>query len=86
MLKVYAAGWCPHCVKTIEYLDQNKIEFEYVDIEKQSKNIVDKIVDVNGGVDWVVPTLEFNGQWRAGKAFNEKELAADLKEMAVEFP
>ena len=79
MLKVYAAGWCPHCVKTIEYLDQNNIEFEYIDIEKQTKDIVAKIVDVNGGVDWVVPTLGFNGQWRAGKAFNEKELAADLK-------
>jgi mycoredoxin len=83
MLKVYAAGWCPHCVKTVEYLRQNQIEFEYIDIEKQSEDIVKKVVEVNGGDDWVVPTLEYNGQWREGKVFNEKELAADLKKMNV---
>jgi mycoredoxin len=86
MLKVYAATWCPHCARTVEYLNQNQIEFEYIDIEKQPKQVVDKIVDVNGGEDWVVPTLEFNGQWREGKVFDETELAADLKKMAVEFP
>jgi mycoredoxin len=85
MLKVYAAKWCPHCVRTVEYLNQNHIDFEYIDIEKQPKDVVDKIVEVNGGVDWVVPTLEFNGQWREGKVFNEQELAADLKKMNVAF-
>ena len=86
MLKVYAASWCPHCVKTVDYLKRNRIDFEYIDIEKQPKQVVDKIVEVNGGVDWVVPTLEFNGKWREGKVFNEHRLAADLKEMGVEFP
>jgi mycoredoxin len=85
MLKVYAAGWCPHCVKTIDFLKSNHIEFDYIDIEKQPKQVVDLIVEVNGGVDWVVPTLEFNGQWREGKVFNENELVTDLKEMGLEF-
>ena len=86
MLKVYAAGWCPHCVRTIEYLKLNRIEFDYIDIEKQTRHVVDKIVEVNGGVEWVVPTLEFNGRWREGKAFDEMELASDLKELGLEFP
>lgn len=85
MLKVYAAGWCPHCVKTVEYLKQNNIEYDYLDIEKQEQHIIDKIVEVNGGVDWVIPTLEFNGQWREGKIFDEMELVADLKELGLEF-
>ena len=83
MLKVYAAEWCPHCVRTIEYLESNHIDFDYVDIEKQPRHIVDKIVEVNGGVDWVAPTLEFNGRWREGKVFDEKELVADLTEMGL---
>ena len=44
---------------------------------------MDKVVQVNGGDDWVIPTLEFNGKWRAGKAFDEKKLAADLQKMGV---
>ena len=86
MLKVYAAGWCPHCVRTVEYLKSNQIEFEYLDIERQPRDVVKKIVEVNGGVDWVIPTLEFNGLWREGKVFNEMELAADLKKMGLELP
>jgi mycoredoxin len=83
MLKVYAAKWCPHCTKTIEYLKKNNIEFEYFEIEEQSENTVQKIIEVNGGDDWVVPTLEFNGQWRAGKFYNEKELKSDLYKLGL---
>ncbi len=86
MLKVYAARWCPHCVKTVAYLKENGIVFDYIDIENQPKDIVDKVVAVNGGEDWVVPTLEFNGRWRAGKVFDPTQLAADLREMGLAFP
>jgi mycoredoxin len=64
MLNVYAAGWCPHCTRTIEYLKKNAIEFKYVEIEQQPQDVIKKIIQVNGGDDWVVPTLEFNGKWR----------------------
>ncbi len=83
MLKVYAAIWCPHCTKTIEYLKNNNIEFEYIEIEKQPENIIKKIIEVNGGDDWVVPTLEFNGKWREGKVFNELELSSDLNKLGL---
>lgn len=83
MLNVYAATWCPHCQKTIKYLEENNIEMTYIDIEKQPDDVVQKVVDVNGGDDWVVPTLEFNGQWRRGKVFNAKGLEADLEKLGV---
>lgn len=83
MLKVYAAKWCPHCTKTVQYLKDRNLEFEYIEIEEQSDDIIQKIVQVNGGDDWVVPTLEFNGKWREGKVFNEFELHADLKKMGL---
>ena len=83
MLTVYAAKWCPHCTKTVEYLKQNQIEFEYIEIENQPETIIQKIIAVNGGDDWVVPTLEFKGKWRPGKIYNEMELALDLKQLGV---
>ncbi|MCG8637542.1 MAG: glutaredoxin family protein [Desulfobacterales bacterium] len=83
MLKVYSAHWCPHCMETIKYLEKNKIAFEVIEIEKQPDHIVQKVIDANGGEDWVIPTLELNGKWREGKVFNEAELKADLAAMGV---
>lgn len=83
MLNVYAATWCPHCEDTVQYLKEKSIEFNYIDIEKAPPDVVRKVVDVNGGDDWVVPTLEYKGQWREGKVFDEQELKKDLKKMGV---
>lgn len=83
MLKVYAAQWCPHCRKTIEFLRKNKIEFEYYDIEEQDDATVRKIEEVNGGDDWRVPTLEYEGKWREGKVFDEISLRSDLTAMGA---
>ncbi|NJL59465.1 MAG: glutaredoxin family protein [Desulfobacteraceae bacterium] len=82
MLNVYAATWCPHCEDTVNYLKEQKIGFNYIDIEKAPPDVVRKVVDVNGGDDWVVPTLEYKGQWREGKVFDEQELKQDLKKWA----
>lgn len=78
MLKVFYWSICPHCKKTMDFLQSHNIQFEALDIEKQPPNILKQVVDANGGEDWVVPTLEYKGQWRSGEFFNEKKLAADL--------
>ncbi len=83
MLKVYAAAWCPHCVKTVKFLEENQIEFVYFDIEKQPEDVLKKIIEVNGGHDWVVPTLEYQGLWRKEKFFNAEGLKKDLEEMGA---
>ncbi|MBA3036853.1 MAG: glutaredoxin family protein [Desulfobacterium sp.] len=83
MLKVYAANWCPHCKKTVKFLEENNIKFDYIELEEQPQETVKLIIDANGGDDWVVPTLEFNGCWRPGKVYRENELRKDLKDMGV---
>lgn len=85
-LKVYYASWCPHCQNALKFLKKNKIDFLAVDIEKAPDDVVSLVVKVNGGDDWVVPTLEYEGRWRPGKAFDEDSFAADLKRMGVPFP
>jgi mycoredoxin len=62
---------------------KNHIDFLYIDIEKADDAVVQKVIDANGGKDWVVPTMEFEGKWRKGKKYSDKELDVDLKEMGV---
>ena len=83
MLKVYAAYWCPHCLATVNFLVKKKIPFEYMDIEKAEAKIVNQVIEVNGGEDWVVPTMQYEDKWRPGKVFNEEVLENDLKELGV---
>ena len=79
MLTVYGAAWCPHCTQTISYLEQKNIDFKYVDIESAPDDVVWQVIEVNGGDDWVVPTLENNGKWRPGKVFSHSDIDHDLK-------
>ena len=67
MLNVYAWSVCPHCHRTIEWLKEHRIPFHYLEIEEQPK-----------GDDWVVPTLEYNGQWRPGQVYDPVKLEQDL--------
>jgi len=83
MLKVYAAYWCPHCEATIHFLEKKRILFENIDIEKADSKIVNQVIEVNGGEDWVVPTMQYEGKWRPGKVFDEEVLENDLKELGV---
>jgi len=86
MLKVYAATWCPHCQATMAYLKKKGIPFEFIDIEQADAETEAKVVEINGGDDWVVPSLENAGKWRPGEVFDEVKLAADLKKLGVEIP
>ncbi|HSL61654.1 MAG TPA: glutaredoxin family protein [Desulfotignum sp.] len=83
MLHVYAASWCPHCTQTIEFLKEHGIGFTYIEIENQPQEIIEKIIQVNGGDDWVVPTLEYNGRWREGRLVDEMTLRSDLQALGV---
>ncbi|MCP3967796.1 MAG: glutaredoxin family protein [Lentisphaerae bacterium] len=83
MLHVYAAEWCPHSRDTLKWLDDHKIKYYYHDIEAQPKDIMQMVIEANGGQDWAVPTLMYDEKWRAAKAYDAKELEEDLKELGV---
>jgi mycoredoxin len=70
----------------VEFLKNNDIAFEYYYIESEPEDVVKKIVEVNGGEDWVIPTLEYNGSWVPGKFFDPIELKNDLEKMGIACP
>ncbi len=84
MLNVYAADWCPHCRAAIAFLKKNGIPFRVIDMDSADPETVACIVKVNGGDDWVVPTLEYNGKWCPGEIFNEVKFADDLRKIGIE--
>ncbi len=79
MLKLYGWRICPHCHKAVAWLQDHGVPFQYLEIEEQSPEIIEKVIQVNGGDDWVVPTLEYNGKWHPGQAFNAADFAAVLR-------
>ncbi len=83
MLKVY--GWyaCPHCLQAVEWLKKNNIPFEYYEMDDQPLEVVNLITRINGGDDWVVPTLEYNGKWRPGEVFDADKFRRDLIVLGV---
>ena len=83
MLHVYAASWCPHCTRTIAFLEKHGIAYTWIEIEKQPEAVIEKIIQVNGGDDWVVPTLEYKGKWREGRLYDEMTLLSDLQALGV---
>jgi len=80
MLNFYGWDVCPHCRNTIEWLKEHNIPFNYLEIEEQPEEVINKVIEVNGGEDWVVPTLEYKGKWRPGQVFDAVKLEHDLKE------
>ena len=58
-LKIYGADWCVDCVNTKNFLDDQKIKYDYIDIinNKHAISIIEKI---NNGKR-IIPTLIFNG-------------------------
>ena len=82
-LKVYYWDICPHCRATVDFLKEKGVPFDALDIERQPPDVVKRVVDANGGVDWVVPTLEYDGKWRAGRRSDAGELSRDLKDWGL---
>ncbi len=56
-IKVYGALWCPDCRRTLRFLKERQIQFEFVDLEEhpEEKAIVRRR---NAGME-VIPTLCF---------------------------
>jgi len=56
-LKVYGTKWCPDCFRAKHILNKHKIEFIWIDIEKE-EDACAYVQKVNGGYQ-SVPTIVF---------------------------
>ncbi|WP_139959101.1 FAD-dependent oxidoreductase [Flavicella sediminum] len=57
-LKLYGADWCPDCLRAKAYLKENKIDFEFVDVDLD-KEATARVEAINNGKR-IIPTIIFN--------------------------
>lgn len=73
-IKVFYSPTCPSCKKLLEFLKNNNIEFESIDVSENQEQAKDMI---NKSGDYVVPVIEIDGKVIEG--FDEKKLREELK-------
>ena len=71
---VYSTPFCPWCIKTKEFLKNNKISFKNVDVSSNEKHVQEMISKSH---QTGVPVIDINGTIIFG--FEESKLKALLK-------
>ncbi len=62
-VKVYSTSACPYCTAVKGFLEENKIEFEDVDVS-QNQESMEMIVEKTGQMG--VPVIEIDGEFVIG--------------------
>jgi len=74
-IKVYSTPSCPYCHLTKEFLKENNIEFEDVDVSKDEAALIEMI---NKSGQMGVPVIDIDGEIIIG--FNRAEIERIIKE------
>lgn len=70
MIKVYSTPTCPYCVALKNFLKENNIDFEYIDISqdmKARKEMIEKTGQMG------VPVIDIHGEVIVG--FNKEKIS-----------
>ncbi|MBW2992094.1 glutaredoxin family protein [Candidatus Woesearchaeota archaeon] len=73
-IKVYYSPTCPVCKKLLDFLKDNNIEFESVDVS-ENQDEAKRMINETG--DYIVPVIDINGKTIEG--FDEEKLKKELK-------
>ena len=73
-VKIYSTSACPHCIAAKEFLKENKIEYENIDVE-ENQEATKEMVKKSGQMG--VPVIEVDGELVIG--FEEDKLKKLLK-------
>lgn len=63
MVKLYVTPACPYCFTLKEFLKENNIEFEEIDVSKDKK-ARDEMIKKSGQIG--APVVEINGEFIVG--------------------
>jgi glutaredoxin len=73
---MYATSWCPDCRRAREFLRQNQLHFEEVNIEAHPE-AAEFVKRANGGKR-KVPTFDVGGRVFSCSPFDARKLAREL--------
>lgn len=56
-ITMYGADWCGDCRRSKRFLDENKVGYNYIDVEADT-SASDKVIEINGGMR-SIPVIVF---------------------------
>ncbi len=59
-IQLYGADWCPDCRRAKSYLDENNIDYQFIDVDLD-KEATAKVEAINNGKR-IIPTIIINGK------------------------
>ena len=59
MIKLYSTPTCPYCVTLKKFLEEKKVDFEYIDVS-QNEQALKEMIDKSGQIG--VPVSDINGE------------------------
>jgi len=74
MVKIFVTPVCPYCYTLKEFLKENNIEFEEIDVSQDEK-LKDELIKKTGKIE--VPVLEIDDQLVVG--FDKEKICQLLK-------
>ncbi len=81
-IKLYTTSWSVDCNQAREFLDDEGIFYEEIDIEK-SPTAARAVERINGGRR-IVPTFEVDGTLFSLKPFSWQKLQKELERLGIE--
>ena len=48
-ITMYGAAWCGDCRRSKKFLDENKVAYNYIDVEAD-ESAAEKVIEINGGM------------------------------------
>lgn len=59
-IQLYGADWCPDCRRAKSYLNENNIDYEFIDVDLDEQ-ATKRVESINGGKR-IIPTIIINGK------------------------
>ena len=81
-IKVYTTSWSADCDQAKQFLDDEGIFYEEVDIEDSPAGA--RVVEEANGGKRIVPTFEIEGTVFSLKPFDWKKLQRELERLGIE--
>ncbi|MEK6287417.1 MAG: glutaredoxin family protein [Acidobacteriota bacterium] len=81
-VKLYTTSWSADCNQAKQFLDDEGVFYEEVDIEESAEGA--RVVEQANKGKRIVPTFDIDGTIFSLKPFNWKKLQAELERLGVE--
>ena len=79
-ITMYGADWCGDCRRSKRFLDENKVSYNYVDVEVDL-SAADKVIEINGGAK-SIPVIVFEDGTHLTEP-SDNDLKAKLEALKV---